>query len=1072
MDYRQRHSHLIYLCKIPVTVVSAIALLAVSVRADLYIRDDLADTGAEPNPSTGAMWQSPDIWVRNDPLPGWNPRPYPIANPPVWVNPTSFNADYRSPLSGSPNYVYVRVRNNKGEASKGDERLLLYWAAASTGLSWDPAKVAGSFIDNVQGGILFGAEITKVRKNAATATQAERDAYIAALRQIATNPSFVFPGGISYWRTQQEVHRFGPTYRHGFNGPTAWIPSVAFLPWHREMVNRYEGLLQEADPKVKLLYWQWTQNPVSGPLDYSVNFMGAFGTGSPATAVPIGAPLSPDTDPGYPADYNGLSIVTRRLQPPGTPLAQSDATVVGRTAYDAAGSANSAFSGGLESFSHNGSHVYIASTPANNTNAALAAVGDQLLQPYAARDPFFFMLHAKVDELWARWQRKTLDNLDPATTYGTAAGNATITSTMGPWDGTAVMDNLPNNLSSPELDPWTASGGQIFAKQANDRSVTSPPFYDTAPLTIPVLQPDEEVILEIPWYPPSPARLGATVDPLHACLVARIETNTTTPFGMTVAETSNLEDNTRQNNNIAWRNVSVVDTFPGPFQSVRFLIANGFRERVIAGLRIGAKLDRANTEFFERGTVRVELDRKLLERWKAGGGRSKGVEPLADGQMRITQADTVLEGIELNPGETFPVRMFFDLKRDYRPTKPGEKVIYDVVQTGTPKDADAIVGGQRYELALDKLTVLQRGRSWRWLPGAKGPPEKWTELDFDDSGWFDRRLDLGWVEPAGAMSHGASTKTLTTYFRHTFEVEDPDFFHNLLTRIKHSDGAIVYLNGREVYRANMPEDVKVSSRTPARGIASSIARNVYYPVKLDPSLLRKGRNVLAVEIHRAEKNRGALTFDLELLANLESTQQTPYVQFANVSEGKLLTAGRTSTIGVDALKLDGSVRSVTLSIDGKAFQTLEKPPFSFQWPVAAGTHRLTATVTDSDGMRSDVFTTVTGVQNVPPVVTLTQPAQHTEIAEGDVIVAVARAEDPDGKIAKVDFFVHDSYVIGSPGRQVGSVRTAPFTVTLTDLKAGHAMIVAVAFDNGGARTASIPIMVHVAEKGAHPSDHP
>ena len=42
------------------------------------------------------------------------------------------------------------------------------------------------------------------------------------------------------------------------------------------------------------------------------------------------------------------------------------------------------------------------------------------------------------------------------------------------------------------------SGGQIYAKPANDRSITSPPSYDTAPLTIPVLQPGEEVILEFP----------------------------------------------------------------------------------------------------------------------------------------------------------------------------------------------------------------------------------------------------------------------------------------------------------------------------------------------------------------------------------------------------------------------------------------------------------------------------------------------------------------------------------------------------------------------------------------------
>ena len=152
----------------------------------------------------------------------------------------------------------------------------------------------------------------------------------------------------------------------------------------------------------------------------------------------------------------------------------------------------------------------------------MRTAGDQLFQNYASRDPFFFLLHAKVDELWARWKRKNLNNLDPATT---AAGNVTITGTMGPWDGTSVQsDGLPwDNLPGPELDPWTVSGGQIYAKPANDRSITSP-FYDTAPLTIPVLQPGEEVILEFPDI-----RRIRRASATSAIRIPRIETSTTAP---------------------------------------------------------------------------------------------------------------------------------------------------------------------------------------------------------------------------------------------------------------------------------------------------------------------------------------------------------------------------------------------------------------------------------------------------------------------------------------------------------------------------------------------------------------
>lgn len=1063
-------------------VATAIVLLTTSARADLYIRDDTADTGAQPNLSTGPMWLSPDIWVRNDPLPGWNPRPYdftlPVGSaggPPTWVDDTHFNPDYRSPLSGKPNWVYVRIRNT-GAASTGTERLQVYWASASTGLNWDPLKVGGSFIDNVQTvlgkKVLFGSEITKVRKNAASATQTERDAYIAALRKIATDPAFSWVGGVSYWRTQQEIHRFGPSYRHGFSTPTAWVPSVAFLPWHREFINRYEGLLQEEDPTVKLLYWQWTQNPTQAPLNYTTQMnLGSFGPGSPPAAVPIGGLIIPDLNAGYPLwNSSGPITPTRRLQGTGTPLAEPDATVIGRIAYDAT-AANTAFSGGLESFSHNNSHVYIASLPNipnNNTIANLLTAGDQLFQPYAARDPFFFLLHTKVDELWARWQRKNLNNLDPATTYSPVnVPMSTIGLPMGPWDGTvSINDTLPNNLSSgSQIEPWGPNGGQSYAKPGDDRSVTSPPFYDTAPLTIPALQDNQEVIMEIPWYPPDPAGFGPITDPQHVCLIARIETSTTAPFGMTVAETSDVNFNTQQNNNIAWRNVSVVDTFPGPFKLVKFFIRNVFRDQVRAGLRLGAKRQ-AGREFFDLGTMRIDLGRELLERWRAAGAKGRGVEALPNGQLKVTQGDAVLEGIALKPGETFPVRLTFELKRDYRPTKRGEQIIYDIVQTGTPSDPNAVVGGQRYQVGVDKLIPVERGRIWRWAPANDRLQGKWRGIDFDDSGWFQRKLDLGWVEPPVAGTHGAVAAP-GYYFRYAFDVEDPGFFRDLMMRIKRSDGAIVYLNDKEVYRSNLP-DGATNIRTLARAPVVGIERSAYFPVKLDPTLLRRGRNVIAVEIHRAEANRGALTFDLELNANAQSTQQAPYVQFVNVADGTLMTVGRSATIDVDALKPDGLVRSVTLIVDDKPVQTLEKPPFRFKWLVQPGPHRMSAVVTDNDGLQSNARATVTGVKNVPPVVALTRPAEHTEIAEGDTLVAVARAEDPDGTIARVDFYVHDSYIIGALGRLVSTVLKAPFTATLSNLKKGHAMIVAVATDDGGARTASIPIMVVVTDKGADP----
>jgi hypothetical protein len=1040
-------------------LATALSVCASNALADPYIRDDENDSGAEPTPSSGPMWTSPDIWVRNTPLPGWNPAPYSSANPPSWVDTTHSNPDYRSPLSGNPNWIYVRVRN-RTNASTGAERLLVYWASASTGLAWDPTKAGGSFIDNVQGGVAFGMEVTKVRKNAATASPAERAAYLAALKKIATNPAFKIPNLQSYWTLQQEIHRFGPTDRHGFNpgGGNPWVPSVIFLPWHREFINRYEGMLQQADPTVKLLYWDWTQNPAVAPLDYSNNFMGSLGVGNPPSAVPVGPPISADTDPLYPNFFNGLSVVTRRQQT--NAAREADSTIINRVPY---ASGNASFSGALESFSHNNSHIYVASLPVPQNN--LASVGDQLFQPYAARDPFFFFLHTKVDELWAMWQRKTLANLDPATTYGSVTGTAPFLVDMGPWSGTSAQgDNLPFNIGvGVPLEPWSQTGGHMYGKRPDHRSVTSAPFYDMSPLVIPAMQPNEEVIIEIPWYPPSPASFGNISDPAHVCIIARIETSTGTPFGMTFAETADINLNTKQNNNIAWRNVSVVDSFPGPFKIVKFLLADDFKEPVVAGLRFGVPLTQRGDAFFERGTVRVDLGRGLFERWRRAGGRAAGLEPVGEGQLRITRPNAVLEGIPLKPGEKLPVRLFFDLNKDYRPTKPGETILFDVVQTGLPGDEKGIVGGQRYAVALDKLRPVERGQVWRWRPAGREQSEDWRDPDFDDGKWYERKLDLGWVEPAAmdGMPGMRPRPAASTYlFRRTFEVDDPGFYRDLAMLIKRSDGAIVYLNGKEVYRYNLP-DGAVSNETLAGRPLPPIEREAYFPVKLDPDLLQRGTNVIAVEIHRGAKNTGPLTFDAELNANAVSNAQAPVVRFANVADGTALRRGTLAQIDVDALKPDGAVRSATLAVDGRPVQTLNAAPFRFRWPVRPGANRMSVTVTGDDGQRSLAHATVNGVANLPPTVRLSIPADQMKVRRGQTVTAVAQASDPDGRIARVEFYAQESYAFGAPARLVGSVSRPPYSVRISDWKSDHAMIVAVAYDSEGERSASIPVMVMV-----------
>jgi hypothetical protein len=105
----------------------------------LYVKDDAADIGAEPNntlPGGLVFWNSPHIWV---------------TQTSSTVGPTSHtNAEYKQ--GGDPNYVHVRISN--GSVNDQSGLLYLYWVKGGTATTWSV-----NWVNNVQGGLIYGDQI-------------------------------------------------------------------------------------------------------------------------------------------------------------------------------------------------------------------------------------------------------------------------------------------------------------------------------------------------------------------------------------------------------------------------------------------------------------------------------------------------------------------------------------------------------------------------------------------------------------------------------------------------------------------------------------------------------------------------------------------------------------------------------------------------------------------------------------------------------------------------------------------------------------------------------------------------
>jgi len=280
-----------------------------------------------------------------------------------------------------------------------------------------------------------------------------------------------------------------------------------------------------------------------------------------------------------------------------------------------------------------------------------------------------------------------------------------------------------------------------------------------------------------------------------------------------------------------------------------------------------------------------------------------------------------------------------------------------------------------------------------------------------------------------------------------------------------ADGAIVYLNGKEVYRVNLPRGAVDTDMMATRKL-TGLEREAFFPVKIDPANLRHGKNVIAAEIHLNSPQCDDIRFDLELFANDARTGFPPEVAFAGPPDGAVFQVGEIVPVQVEALSGDAKIKSVSLYVDGKVVGTEDEPPYTFRWPAESkGRHRLRAVAVDNREMQSMSFRTVTVVEHSLPRVELIEPRSGALVTEGKAISVSAEASDRNGKIARVEFWVKDMATFVSPSIRVATVTTPPYTASIKDLKPGHYMLWAIAINDRGGSTQSFPshIMINARE---------
>lgn len=165
---------------------------------------------------------------------------------------------------------------------------------------------------------------------------------------------------------------------------------------------------------------------------------------------------------------------------------------------------------------------------------------------------------------------------------------------------------------------------------------------------------------------------------------------------------------------------------------------------------------------------------------------------------------------------------------------------------------------------LGRNTDLVRGSSkWRYVVGLPESDE-WAEPDFDDERWGEGLSDFGFGDGFESTVLAANTTLLT--LRQSFEIEDPATITRLTLGLVRDDGAVVYLNGQEVHRVNLPEG-PITEGTRATQSVEGDDESTYFEVEIAPWSLQAGTNVLGVQVVQVAGGPGDMSFAARLIAD-------------------------------------------------------------------------------------------------------------------------------------------------------------------------------------------------------------
>ena len=190
-----------------------------------------------------------------------------------------------------------------------------------------------------------------------------------------------------------------------------------------------------------------------------------------------------------------------------------------------------------------------------------------------------------------------------------------------------------------------------------------------------------------------------------------------------------------------------------------------------------------------------------------------------------------------------------------------QKWVFPPYSLGSQQFLTVLANGKGSTFLVNHFeTAVDHNMVWKYsIPNANIP--NWTGLGFDDSGWSNGKMSIGYGDGDDSTLLGGPIRSY--YARSTFQISQYQDIVRAILDIDYDDGFVAYLNGTEIARAGLvgtpPNFDELSADHESQLYQGGALTNIEIDMSVLANVLINGTNVLAIEVHNSDPNSSDLS---------------------------------------------------------------------------------------------------------------------------------------------------------------------------------------------------------------------